>query len=401
MTGDVPESLRTGLLPQLLESQITLTARDGALASVVLRERIQSKVTLGQTIVVRNQLELRELARRTAAAVNVAALYARTRALASSLPIPTGPRRGRFDDVKIGTYGFEDLFAQLVADYAAHARLTALEARTDEGDERNADDARNQNDRAQRPSRRCRCSTRWQRGTARARLRARPMRRWRRARQSAAMSLIRVKEPIAANVAVLRGLSSDPLLREYAVYGLGTASRRLRAAGQETPAGEATAALLSLLAAAADDESRMLVLRGISNSADVRTLPHVEPFLSHGVYGVRHAAIDALRLMQSPDADAWLAERLLQDGNASVQAAAIAAAAGRAPSGRMADALAAASLRGKDAIVRHRAVELASQWLDAQPALGGTLEQVAKDEKQPEIRELARGALAKSKAVRN
>ena len=382
----------------------------------MLRERIQSKVALEQTLVVHNQLELRELARGTAAAVDVAALHARTQVLASGLPIPTGLRKGRFDDIRSvstgssscshsswpitrarpgGCPGTENDRARLES-FSAMAALMRQDAsalpkavaKVRAGSPvdgplldaiGSAGTADAQHALAELAS-----------DTALATV----------LRQSAAMSLIRVKEPIAANVSVLRALSSNPLLREYAVYGLGTASRRLRAAGQETPAGEATAALLSLLAAAPDDDSRMIVLRGISNSADVRTLPHVKPFLSHAAHGVRHAAIDALRLMQSPDADAWLAERLLQDVNVSVQAAAIAAAAGRAPSGRMAtrSPKPACAARTRCAPPRRRTrFAMARSPARARRRLGAG----RKGREAPEIRELARGALARGKTATN
>lgn len=425
--GDVAEAVRRSVVPRVLESEITLTPRAGALASVVLRERAESQLLLENTVSVRTELELSALGSHPSTPVAIASLYAGTRVVAADQPLSTAVRKDRFDDAKIGGFGFEDLLGQLEVEQAERERLEAAAKTTRPGVAASpaATEAKNNNTRArlatftsmaallrQQPAALTKAvalarttsplsdvmiDAIGSAGTPEAQRElvavmkdaALP----RRVRLAAAMSVIRLKDPVPENVQVLRSIVGDPLLREFAIYGLGTASRRLRVVGQTAVSTEATDALVALLSETKTDDVRMLALRGISNSGDIRALPAVKPWLTNEAIGVRHAAIDALRLMQHADADAWLAERLSDDESASIQAAAIAAATGRVPSATMADALAKASLEGKDAIVRHRAVELASSWLEAQPRLTTALQQVADNEAKPEIRELALNAL--------
>jgi hypothetical protein len=424
--GDVTESIRRSVLPRLIESAITLTPRAGALVSVVLREHAESQLLLENKVSVHTELELNELGSHPSPPEKIASLYASTRVVEADKPLSTTVRKDRFDEAKIGGFGFDDLRAQLEVEHAERERLQAEAKVAGPGAASAAStEASNENTRArlatftsmaallrQQPAALTQAVALVRAGSplgdvmidalgsagtpeAQRELVAvmRDATLPKRVRLAAAMGVIRVKEPVPGNVQVLRSIADDALLREFAIYGLGTASRRLRVAGQTAVATEATDALVALLATTKDEDVRMLALRGISNSGDVGALPAVKPWLTNESMGVRHAAIDALRLMQHANADAWLAERLRDDESASMQAAVIAAATGRVPSAPMADALAKASLEGKDAIVRHRAVELASSWLEAQPRLTSTLQQVADKEEQPEIRELALNAL--------
>jgi HEAT repeat protein len=214
-------------------------------------------------------------------------------------------------------------------------------------------------------------------------------------RAQAARSLARVDRPTGEQVALLHSLVDHPKLEEHGLYGLGTAARRTREAGDVAKAREIAATLASLLGRANTAARRIRVLRAIANSADPSLLAVGLPFLEHEDFGVREAAVYAVRLMNAPEVDGLLAARLAQDPHASVRSAAATAMSARAPTAALAGALTAAALGDRDPHVRNRAIRVMSAWLDDLPQLSAALAEVAEADPEPKLRAQAAGALGR------
>jgi len=219
------------------------------------------------------------------------------------------------------------------------------------------------------------------------------------ARIAAANSLIRVPKPAPQMIDTLQQLLSDPLLREHAVFGLGTAARRLREAGEAERSRAISERLVALLRAAKQSDDQIRCLRGIANSAYTGALPAVRPFISSPDASVRLAAIEATRLMDDPAVDGFISGPMAKDGDAGVRRAAVQVAARRPPSAPLAAALTEAALHEADSAIRQQAVELLGRWLAKDAKLRGVLEKIAANDGRPEIREAAKQALQKMQKV--
>lgn len=219
------------------------------------------------------------------------------------------------------------------------------------------------------------------------------------ARIAAANSLIRVPKPAPPMIDTLQQLIPDPLLREHAVFGLGTAARRLREAGEAERARAISERLVALLRAAKQSDDQIRCLRGIANSAYTPALPVVKPFIAAPDASVRLAAIEATRLMDDPAVDAFITGPMAKDGDAGVRRAAVQVAARRPPSAPLAAALTEVALHEADSATRQQAVELLGRWLAQDAKLRGVLEKVVANDGRPEIREAAKQALQKLQKV--
>jgi len=215
-------------------------------------------------------------------------------------------------------------------------------------------------------------------------------------RASAATGLIRGEHPSAQALVTMHVLTLDPDLADFGVFGLGTASRHLREDGNVAEADKLAEQLAALLRGAKDDTVRIRALRGIANSAYAGAIPSVKPELKAKDATVRSAAIEALRLIKTPAADALVAETLTSETSNAVLAAAIRVAASRPPSETLEKALHKTALEGDDDGTRQQAVELLANWLPQRQNLRATLEQVAQKDPQPRIRDVALAALKKS-----
>jgi hypothetical protein len=215
------------------------------------------------------------------------------------------------------------------------------------------------------------------------------------ARIAAANSLIRVPKPAPRTIDTLEQLIPDPLLREHAVFGLGTAARRLREAGDAERSRAISDKLVALLGAAKQSGDAIRCLRGIANSAYTGALPAVRPFVSSPDASLRIAAIEATRLMDDPAVDAFITGPMTKDDDAGVRIAAVQVAARRPPSTALAAALTNVALHDADTRTRRHAVELLGRWAAKDDALRRVLRQVAADDGRPEIREAAKLALQK------
>jgi hypothetical protein len=210
------------------------------------------------------------------------------------------------------------------------------------------------------------------------------------------MSLIRVHEATPATISVLEQLVRDPELTQFGIFGLGTAARRLREAGRVEESSKIGAELATILESAPDDEARVEALRGIANSADGTLLGKVRPFLEtdRHPYGVRQAAVEALGRMRVSDADSLLADRIANDPSSDVRGSVASVAGSRDPSPTLTDALTRASTRDRDRAVRYGSVQTLVRWSKDRPELRAVLAEIAKNEREPKIQELARNAAA-------
>jgi hypothetical protein len=218
-------------------------------------------------------------------------------------------------------------------------------------------------------------------------------------RVSAATSLIRVQTASPETVAALSQLTKDSVLAQHALYGLGSFERRLREAGEATRARSVGDRLIKELAEAKGPSDQATVLRAIANSGDVLALPAVRPYLSSDQDSLRLAAVQALRLMDCPEAATLVAERLTKDSASIVRDAALDAARVRAGVGtsRVPPALLAAvdaqARTASDSHSRLQAVRLLTAWLQREPELRQTLGSVVNNDQEQNIRETAQRAL--------
>lgn len=211
-------------------------------------------------------------------------------------------------------------------------------------------------------------------------------------RYALGVSLVRTERASEPSLAFITESTGDPFLRELAVLGLGTVSRRLREAGLTERAQRADAELASLLAQAKDDDAKVRALRGIGNSGQELAFERVEPLLVGGSVRVRAAAVEALRLMKDPRVDAAVA-RALGDREAEVRGAGLNAAEAREPSELLAQGLQRVLQGENKSGLRGRALRLAGRWLPKRPELRASLERVAEADESPAMRAAARKAL--------
>lgn len=214
-------------------------------------------------------------------------------------------------------------------------------------------------------------------------------------RRAAAASLIRTPEPTPATVAAL-ATHTDPAdpLRVHALYGLGTMARLLRERGEADRSRTIGGILVQQLHRADSASEQVDALRGIANSGDPAAFEAVQPYLDSTTRKVKVAAVDALRLMQHPQVDALVAERLLSPV-ADVQRAALDAISVRQPNDVLAAGLLKVLVSSSAAGVRIVAVRVAERWLPQRPELRVTLEKLASSDATEQIKQAARAALGR------
>jgi len=187
-------------------------------------------------------------------------------------------------------------------------------------------------------------------------------------------------------------LVTEPF-NEIALLGLGTFSRRFRDDGQADQASAIGAVLVNRLKNATKATDRLTALRAITNSGYALALLDVLAFLSSDDEDVRVAAVRALQSMRDPKVDDLLADRMQSDASTAVRMSALTAAKVREPSDILSRAAENAATTAADPHVRFRAVELLASWLPRRPAVRSVLEQIARDESEPRIRDAAQTAL--------
>ena len=208
-----------------------------------------------------------------------------------------------------------------------------------------------------------------------------------------ATSLIRTKRPSPEVVRFLEEHLEDPLLGEHALFGLGTAARRLGEQGDGASAARLAQRLVRLLEKSKEPQARTKVLRAIANSGHSAAYAAAAAHLRDDDAAVRQAAVDAIRLMPGAEVDASLAERLRGDDSLNVRKAVVRNLRLREPTEATASALAAVAVEATEHSLRHDAVRRLVQWLPKRPELRAALESAAQKETVQQTKALAVEAL--------
>ena len=385
VAGPADAATRARVAAQVASSSGDLRVKDGTLASVRLTDTITSQVLTKSPLAVETQvaIDLKEIGAPRPGAPARDALLAATTALPATQAYGTGASKGMFDRARLDGRSFEQLAAALEADardIAAHkpagggkhdhapvdadraareghlrdhvatfSALVALLRVEPDTVKKAAAKARGGSAAAGAVMDALAAA-----GTDEAQARAGGAGDGREAGRRRTYRRGQQLDPRAAartrTIDTLTQLIPDPLLREHAVFGLGTAARRLREAGDAARSREISERLVALLRAAKQTDDQIRCLRGIANSAYSAALPAVRPFASAPDASLRVAAIEATRLMDDAAVDAFISGPMGKDADAGVRRAAVQVAARRAPSAP----LAAALTRGGAARGRHR-----------------------------------------------
>jgi HEAT repeat protein len=212
-------------------------------------------------------------------------------------------------------------------------------------------------------------------------------------RLEAAFALVRTPRPTAPSLDALLAAVTDPLLHDYAVFGLGTFARRRREAGHGDDAGRAVARLIALLQASRSDNERNDVLHGIANSGDARAFASVEAFLAASDDSIRAAAVDAVRLMPNPEVEGIIVARMAATEAPEVRLAAVDAATLRDPTTPLVHAVETVATDASDSRSRVRAVHLLGKWLAERAEIRPILERVARSDDTQAVRQAAEASL--------
>jgi HEAT repeat protein len=213
-------------------------------------------------------------------------------------------------------------------------------------------------------------------------------------RSRALLALVGTSSPSDAAIATLRSRLKDKPFDEPALYGLGTYARLLRDAGSLKQSDDIATLLRETLQRASSDIQHIEVaLGGIANCGCDQALPEVTAYLTDGTEGVRVQAVRALQAMRDPKVELLLATRMTTDASRNVRMTAIESARIRPePSDLLARALSQAAISDSDAHVRYRAVELLIEWLPKRKDVRATLQTVAQNDSEPQVRARAKAA---------
>ena len=207
-------------------------------------------------------------------------------------------------------------------------------------------------------------------------------------RQSAVRTMVRLRGASAATVDKLLELLADPDLRINASYALGAMARGLRESGDGERSRQITARLLQQLAESKDDVLRIATLHGLANDGDNEALDGIRPLLTGEDVPTRMAAAQALAAMTSDEAESLLIERLEKEERTSVRSAFLDACKARRPTPRVIAAIQKVAFSAPDAHGRIEAARALAGWLPSRPELRSTLERIAKEDKEPKVREV-------------
>lgn len=214
-----------------------------------------------------------------------------------------------------------------------------------------------------------------------------------RLRTRALISLSRTEHPTPECVNALISLADNETLGAQALYGIGSYCRHFRDAGRTDVASKLGNLLAARLSVASASEAQLVVvLRAIGTSGYAPALANIQPFLFDRREKLRVETVRALSAMDGPEIDSMLVERLSSNDSKLVRMAAIEAMRARKPSDTLAVSLQKASAID-DPHVRYRAVDLMVRWLEKRPELRQGIELVANNDREQEIRELAKAAL--------
>jgi HEAT repeat protein len=214
--------------------------------------------------------------------------------------------------------------------------------------------------------------------------------------KSATISLSRSDRPSKQSVAGLEALLEVPTLHVQAMYGLGTSVRHLREAGDEKLARRVLDLIIARLDNAKGTVEQVTALRAIANSGHDAAFPKLQPLLKSPNDEVRAAAVEALQVMNVPQAGGLLADSILHDQAVSVRLAGLRAALVHASSPGLTQAVVSAAHADPEPHVRLGALQLLIAWLPMQPKLRAEIERIEREDKEQDIRRAAAESLAHS-----
>jgi hypothetical protein len=428
-TGKLSSLDRSGMAPRVIHSELALHLDRGELRSVHGKEQLEVAM-LGSKLVTRSSLDLELTGAIEAPGIASmrSELLASTREIAPESGYGATAERGRFDRVRANGESFEELVQALARETASSADTRAVgqlngvpvpgpeAARSKERLGKRLDvfsslvallrqapenvaKTRQLIDSGSPLSREL-VDVLGSTGTPLAQevlaaialdsTRARVL------RAAAATSLIRLEQPSPASIATLHAMTRDPMLTDFGVFGLGSASRRLRERGDVADADRIASELVQHLQAATDDRVRIRTLRGIANSAYPGAVEAVAPLLKARPRSVRSAAVEAVRLIRTPAADALVAEAAADAESSIVRNTAVQVAGMRAPSDVLLEAMKRLALNEPDDSTRQHAVEVIARWLPRRSDIRSLLEQVSVSDRKKPIKDVALAALNKS-----
>lgn len=211
-------------------------------------------------------------------------------------------------------------------------------------------------------------------------------------RARAMLSLSRTQNPSPESVQTLLSLASDEQLGTQALYGIGNYARAFASEGKVKDADALGKVLLRRLESAQSEMKLIEALRALANSGFDPAFDKVKSYLKDPREQVRVDAVAALALMSIPEVNATLVERLTLDSARKVRLAALEAIGARTANDVLVAGL-EANVASDDPHVRYRAVEIMIRWLPKRKELRASVERVAKNDTEQQIRELAKAAL--------
>lgn len=186
--------------------------------------------------------------------------------------------------------------------------------------------------------------------------------------------------------------SSDPNISGTAILALGSMAKNLN--GKDPQRGAAIVSyLLQRAAAAHSEEETQHLLQALGNTGSSRAMPLLSQFASSSSPLLRAAAVDALRSIQRPQADALLLHTLVSDSDAHVRLEAAFALGFRRPSREAYDAQSKVLAAEGDEKVRAALLNNLAKMYRQFPEVRNLLEQSAAKDPSEYVRKAAAGLL--------
>ena len=198
-------------------------------------------------------------------------------------------------------------------------------------------------------------------------------------RLSAVRNLVQCKMPTKETAEVVWGMAGDSILSRYSVFGIGIIARKLRKAGETESAGLILSNLINRLGSISDPNEKRDVLRGISNTGDPAAYESIKPLIADPNPTIRGGAVEAVRLMEIPEADRLIADRILLENEpaAGVRVSAINSASNRSHEEPLLSVLIDAASNDPEDKVRRAARKVLLAWSRDTLALKPILAQIA------------------------
>jgi hypothetical protein len=213
-------------------------------------------------------------------------------------------------------------------------------------------------------------------------------------RVRAAGSLIRAHDPDTTALEIAAKMIDDPSLRENGLYGVGSFTRQLREHGNAPLASAGTKVLERQLRLAAPGDLATVLL-AISNSGSAELFEAAVSYQKHKDATVRHAAIEAIRLMPQAAVESRLRDVLDRDDRGDVMAALH--ALGRRPKAtrESVDRVETIAKQDPSGQVRREAALVLGLWSQMYPALIPVLTELREHDPDQHVRAVAKPIAAR------